>query len=396
MSSKLRVLHSLPTWLPNTSPWLYNQVRFLPRDRIDPTIVAGQRGAEGVFSLGIESYLEDQFRLRQLTERALRNFGMVRQYPFFHQIARKLRPHILHSHWGDHGWRDAGIARGLNIPHVVTFYGKDVGYLPKQDPAWRARYREMFDNAALVTCEGPFMAERIIELGCPRSKVHTQRLGVVVKDIHFETRKRAEGAPLRILMAASFREKKGLPYALDAIGLARDAIGPVEVTIIGDASADPRSLPEKQAILASIEQHNLRPNVTMLGYQPYQRLMEEAYRHHIFMSPSVTARDGDTEGGAPIALIDMAATGILILSSTHCDIPQSIVHDETGLLAPERDSAALAALLRRLVAEPDIWDRLSKAGRHRVETMFDAETQSRALAERYEGLVHARSTAERA
>ncbi len=71
-----------------------------------------------------------------------------------------------------------------------------------------------------------------------------------------------------------------------------------------------------------------------MGYQPHSTLFAEAYRHHIFLSPSVTASTGDTEGGAPVSLIEMAATGMLIVSTTHCDIPEVIKHGVTGLLAP--------------------------------------------------------------
>lgn len=380
--SPIRVLNSLPTWLPSTSPWLFNQVRLLPPAIIKPAVVAEQRGAAGVFALGIETYLEDQPRVRQLTEKIGRKLGLVRQLPFYWQVAKRFRPHILHSHWGDQGWRDSLLARKLRVPHIVTYYGKDVGFLPVQR-VWRERYKELFAHCALVLCEGPFMADRIADLGCPKTKIRVQRLGVVVDDIRFEQRKRLPGEPLRILLAASFREKKGLSYALEAIGLAKSGIGQFEVTIIGDSSADPRSVPEKQAILDAIARHELQPHVSMLGYQSYERLLEEAYRHHIFMSPSVTAADGDTEGGAPVTLIDMAAAGLLLISTTHCDIPQVITHGVTGLLAPERDPGALASHLTWLANHQDKWSEIATAGRERIIDLFDAGRQARILASIY-------------
>ena len=54
------------------------------------------------------------------------------------------------------------------------------------------------------------------------------------------------------------------------------------------------------------------------------------------MAPSVTASDGDMEG-TPMALVDMAATGMPIISTTHSDIPEIIRHGETEFLAEERD-----------------------------------------------------------
>jgi glycosyltransferase involved in cell wall biosynthesis len=43
---------------------------------------------------------------------------------------------------------------------------------------------------------------------------------------------------------------------------------------------------------------------------------------------------------------------------------------ENGLLVPVRDSAALAAALRRLIGDPDLRSRLGAAGRRRAEREF--------------------------
>lgn len=379
--ASIRVLNSLPVWLPRTSPWLFNQVKLMP-PTIVSRVVAERRGAENRFTLGLEDYFEDLprlTRLRQLASARVR----FKQLEFFHSVAGRFRPQVLHSHWGDHGWRDVPVARRCGARHIVTYYGKDVGFLPQTRPKWRKRYLELFASCELILCEGPFMASCIVNLGCPPSKVRVHRLGAPLEAIEYRTRQREPGEPLRILMAASFREKKGLSYALTAVGLARPRIGPVAITIIGDASDDPRSAPEKERILGAIRDHRLQDDVVLMGYQPYSVLIEQAYKHHIFMSPSVTAADGDTEGGAPVTLIDMAATGILILSSTHCDIPQVIVHGETGLLAPERDASALASNLVWFAEHSERWGAFSRAGRAHVDQNFSASIQAQRLSEIY-------------
>jgi colanic acid/amylovoran biosynthesis glycosyltransferase len=115
--------------------------------------------------------------------------------------------------------------------------------------------------------------------------------------------------------------------------------------------------------------------------------MEEAYRHHIFLSPSVTASDGDTEGGAPVSLIDMAASGMPIVSSRHCDIPEVILDGVSGLLADERDVDGLVAHLRWLIEHPDEWRPMLDAGRRRMEKEYHAKVQGERLAEVYASLL---------
>ena len=54
------------------------------------------------------------------------------------------------------------------------------------------------------------MAECIVQLGCPPDKVKIQHLGVEVDQIVFKPRIWQTGEPLRILIAAAFREKRYL------------------------------------------------------------------------------------------------------------------------------------------------------------------------------------------
>ncbi len=112
-------------------------------------------------------------------------------------------------------------------------------------------------------------------------------------------------------------------------------------------------------------------------------MIEEAYRNHVFLSPSVTARDGDAEGGVAVALIEMAATGIPVVATTHCDTPGVLTDGTTGLLAPERDADAIAQHIIWLVEHPGDWPKMAAAARRHIEEEFDAERQGVRLAEIY-------------
>jgi colanic acid/amylovoran biosynthesis glycosyltransferase len=112
--------------------------------------------------------------------------------------------------------------------------------------------------------------------------------------------------------------------------------------------------------------------------------MKESLKHHVFLSPSVTASDGDTEGGAPVTIIEMAASGIPIVSTTHCDIPEVIEDGVGGMLSPERNPAALAESIAKLVAAPERWPAMLRSARRRIEEHFDARIQGERLARRYE------------
>ena len=118
-------------------------------------------------------------------------------------------------------------------------------------------------------------------------------------------------------------------------------------------------------------------------------MIEEAYRSHVFLQPSVTASDGDSEGGAPVAIIDMAASGMPVVSSTHCDIPEVLPQAAWHLLAPERDVDGLVERLLWLTEHPDEWTVLTNACRRHVEQEFNAAAQGARLAEIYDAVLAA-------
>lgn len=383
MTDQIKIIHYCSVWLEITQTWLYNQVKYLP-GQIENHIVCRSTRNLDQFALGNIHALKDQqfgaylrYKLRSL-------LGKKGAAPFFAQQLARIQPDIVHSHFGNNGWAVMDAVRQTNARHFVTFYGQDVEKLPQDNPVWLDRYRELFNAPRTrFLCEGPHMAACLVRMGCPPEKAHVHHLGVEVDKIEFRPRRWQPGEPLKVLIAASFREKKGIPYALEALGrLCREI--PVQITIIGDAGKSKEGGAEKERILKVIDQWQLAPLTRLLGYQPQGVLWEEAYRHHLFLSPSVRAADGDTEGGAPVSIIEMAASGIPIVSSFHCDIPSVIKHGETGWLANERDVAGIVECLHRWIDQPQTWEAILHAGRRHIEANYDAASQGIRLAQRYQ------------
>lgn len=378
----IRVLHSVPVWLPQTEYWLYEQIRSLPKNVASLVLCESLVNAEQFPGPEVR-LLQDGKSPGAILDAALRRLRLRHHFGFMVATARDFGANVLHSHFGHIGWRDVGAARRARLKHVVTFYGFDVGYLPRLEPRWRNRYQILFDRVDLILCEGPRMAEAVAGLGCPSKKIRVHHLGVRVSGMTFRPRVWQPGEVLRVLIAASFREKKGIPYGLRALGrLQRE--NPIEITIIGDATSDAPSQRERQKILAALEEEGLLSRTRLLGYQSHQVLLNEAYSHHVFLSPSLTAADGDSEGGAPITIIEMAATGMPVVATTHCDIPNVLSDGLSGLLARERDIEGLVQRLEWLVRHPDQWREIAAAARAHIERHFDVLTQSARLAAIYE------------
>lgn len=382
----LGVIVDHQVWLPNTNGWIFTQAACLP-EHVTPYVVCGETANLEQFAidrLHAWSGMSWPARIGVLAEAApTLGAALSRKSALIARVARTHGAQVVHSHFGYTGYYSARAVRKLRLKHVVTFYGVDMSALPASDPRWLERYRILFSQVDQVLCEGPRMAEAVAAIGCPDEKLRVHHLGVRLDQIEFRPRVWRPGESLRVLIAASFREKKGIPYALEALARIRNEV-PLQVTIVGDAGTGKESLAEKVRIQATVANCSLAPNVRFMGYQPWRALMQEASSHHIFLSPSVTARDGDTEGGAPVALIEMAASGMPVVSSRHADIPAVIEHGIGGLLAAERDVDGLVDCLRRLISAPEQWGSMAAAARRHIGREFDADRQGERLAEIYE------------
>lgn len=374
------VMHAVREYLPLTENWIYEQIR--QANGFFPVVVCDEKSNANDFPLG-DVHANTELPLpgvHSLINRAARRFQYSNWSGTYANVMRTYQPRLIHAHFGDRGVLMLGTAKKYGVPLVTTFYGYDVSKLPLEEK-WQPRLRWLFEEGDMFLAEGPHMRDRLIELGCPAEKAFVHHLGVDPRRIPFAVRQAPTQGPVRILMAASFREKKGLKYGLEAFGrIAQRLRGGVQLTVIGDG-------PLKDELRAIATDMKVMPFIRWLGYQPHDVFLREAANSHLFLSPSVVASDGDTEGGAPVTIIEAQATGLPVLATTHADIPEVTVPGRSAFLVGERDVDALEERLAYLVEHPETWAEMGMAGRTHVQREFDSIAQGKRLEGLYRKLM---------
>jgi colanic acid/amylovoran biosynthesis glycosyltransferase len=122
--------------------------------------------------------------------------------------------------------------------------------------------------------------------------------------------------------------------------------------------------------------------VTLHGAKSGEYVREMMAQAHLFVMPSVTARDGDAEGQG-LALQEAQASGLPVLATDHNGFSESIAPDRSGFLVPERDATQLAARLVYLLERPELWPGMGRAGRRHIEENYDISNLNRKLVELY-------------
>jgi len=138
--------------------------------------------------------------------------------------------------------------------------------------------------------------------------------------------------------------------------------------------------PEEERIRRQIADLDLEDCVKLLGPMANDQLRPYLNTAVAFPLPAVVASDGDQDG-IPVALMEAMACGVPVVSTTVSGIPELIRDGEAGLLVPDRDAAALADALERVLTDAALAGRLSVAGRRAVEGGFDIQKTAARLRE---------------
>ncbi len=176
-------------------------------------------------------------------------------------------------------------------------------------------------------------------------------------------RERTPDEPLRILCVAALQEYKGHRYLLDACAeLTRRGV-PNVLTLLGDGEL--RAELEQQAAALGLD-------VRFLGRRPSDEVRAELIATDVFSLASVLLDNGYMDG-IPNVCVEAMAIGRPVVMASLPGIRELVTHEETGLLATSRDSAALAEQLARITTDRPLVETLVAKGRARVEAEHDAE-----------------------
>jgi colanic acid/amylovoran biosynthesis glycosyltransferase len=366
------VAHVVPEFLPRSATFIYTQLRF--QERFRPVVLA--REVANLSEFPLESpvlALASPLRWYE-RNRLARRFASRWSSEYEARVAQETDAYdcvAIHAHFGWSGLSALEAQRRLGLPLVTTFYGRDLAETKRRFSKGEV-YDCLFAEGTLFVCEGPAMGHTLEGLGCPREKIRLVRIGLDLE--YFPFLPRAREGSLVIVQAARLVEKKGVDLSIRAFAAARTRLGESELWIIGDGPLRP----SLEALAAEL---GVDGSVRFVGEVTHGRYRELIAEAQVCLQPSRTAADGDTEGGAPTVLIEMQASGLLVVATRHADIPSVVPRDDQ--LATEEDVPGIADALVRVagLSEQD-WNRRAFEARTFVEENHDA----RRIARRIEAL----------
>lgn len=266
-------------------------------------------------------------------------------------------------------------ARVLGVTYSFTGHAWDI-FVPVNQAGLPAK----ISGAAFVaTCTGfnTGVLARLCRTDADRARIWRNYHGLDLKQYVASDSRDGQ----RIIAGGSLVEKKGLAYLVEAAALLRARGVPFHIDIVGVG-------PQRAELAAAIARHGLGDAVALVGSMPHEDLINRMRTSAITVLPCIETRGGYMDG-IPNILIESLALEVPVVSTPISGIPELVTDGETGLLVPPRDATALAGALEALLRDPARGRALARAGRARVETMFDLECNVRELVAKFREILAA-------
>lgn len=215
--------------------------------------------------------------------------------------------------------------------------------------------------------------DRLASLGIPERQLRVIRNGIdprpflVTRDPELRARLSPDGNAPIVLTSARLARQKALDVLLAAATQVPDAL----FLIAGEG-------PERSALEARASQLALSSRVRFLGAR--QDIAELLAVCDLFVLPSLVE-------GLPISVLEAMAAARPVVASRIGGTDEVVVDGGTGVLVAAGDAEALAAAIRRLLADPEYARRMGQAGRDRVYGEFSLSRMIEGVEAAYEELL---------
>jgi len=355
------VAHVKDHFLPRSETFIFTLIRALRRYR---SIILDRHRRQYAEVFPVERHYSPTERFGAwagLLERALLRW--LGYSPYLEHVLRTERVSLIHAHFGQLGALFVPVARRHGLPLITSFHGMDISVFAVR-PAWQHRFQALWKHGARFLVVGPAMAERLQAAGCPGEKIEVLPLPLDLGAFTFvERHPPSAGEPVRLLSVGRLVPQKGMDILLQAVATLKPS-RPFQLWIAGDG-------PQRPSLECLAADLNLGDRVRFLGWLSHAEVAEHMARAHLFVLASRTdPNTGDTEG-SPTVLLEAQAVGLPVISTLHADIPFIVRDGETGVLVSEGNVEALASALDELLARPERWAEMGRAGRAFVESRHE-------------------------
>jgi len=240
---------------------------------------------------------------------------------------------------------------GFKPAVIVTFHGHDAffpinGFIPNN-----GYYDNLFKYGNLITVNTPYLADKIIELGCPKDILSIIPVGVDIGFFYPNTEVKKNHKALKLITVGRLDKVKGHHFCVEAVHQLINKGTDVTLTIIGDGS-------ERESIETLIAKYQLGEKVFMEGKKSQREVRQALWEHDIYLLATVALSDGrrETQG---LATLEAQACGLPVVVFDSGGVKYTLEDGISGFVCDEYDIDCMISKVKILVDDFDKYKQMS-------------------------------------
>jgi len=177
--------------------------------------------------------------------------------------------------------------------------------------------------------------------------------------------------PRYLVAVGRLDPQKDMKTLLDAFQRISQRFDDTGLVLVGDG-------PEREELEQIVEQWKLTNSVRFAGFQ--ENPMS-------FIAASQALVLSSQEEGLPLVILEAMALGKPVISTIVGAVPEIVDNEQSGLLVPSRDPAALAQAIERVLSDNTLAAQMGAAGRLIVRKKYSIKTMREKLDRLYKTLL---------
>ena len=230
------------------------------------------------------------------------------------------------------------------IPHLFgTTVFREVGFLKGSYVLFYERFIPFVYRQAKISVLSGSTRHDLIARGLPVENVRMIHPGLNHELYTAPATKPLANHPI-VIYLGRIKKYKGVDIGMQAVALLRERYPDIEYQIVGTGSY----VPDLHRLAQTLHLEN---NVSFLGHKAGKEKVALLQRANVVVYPS-------PKEGWGLSVIEANACGTPAVVSNSPGLQEAAVDGETGFLVTHGDARALADKIERLLADPQLYDRL--------------------------------------
>ena len=230
---------------------------------------------------------------------------------------------------------------GFKPSLIVTFHGHDAffpinGFIPNN-----GYYNNLFEYGNLITANTPYLADKIIDLGCPKELLSIIPVGVDTDFFYPNKEIKTIHKTLKLITVGRLDKVKGHHFCVKVVHqLIKKGID-VTLTIIGEGA-------ERNNLENLIATYQLEESVFIKGKKSPLEVRHALWEYDVYLLTAVALPDGrrETQG---LATLEAQACGLPVIVFDSGGVKYTVEEGVSGFVCKEYDVEAVVTKIMELI-----------------------------------------------